>query len=98
MCHDKSSLGRQCEENYYLELKKCVPCGDCETCARMLYIATAVFVLVFTLSVLFMSVDLLNHFFSIICFLQVPVAIRVLPLQAEPLNLCAFFSRFVISG
>ena len=98
MCHDKSSLGLQCEENYYLELKKCVPCGDCEMCARMLYITTAVFVLLFTLSVLFMSVDLLNHFFSVICFLQVLVAIRVLPLLAGPLDLCVFFSRFVLSG
>jgi hypothetical protein len=59
-----------CADNYFLELKKCVPCGDCEVCTRMLLIATAVFVAVFTLSVFFMSVEMLNHFFSVICYLQ----------------------------
>ena len=102
MCLDTSLLGRQCDENFYLELKQCVACGDCELCARMLFIATAVFVLLFTLSILFMSTDMLNHFFSVICYLQVPISV---PLRCRfnhgfsvRMRVRACVSRFVVLG
>ena len=102
---DTSLLGRRCDENFYSELKQCVPCGDCEVCSRMLYTATAVFVLLFTLSILFMPVSALNHLFSVMCYLQVPVAlsIRASVLQPQPRMFCVSactlcFSHFVLLG